>query len=193
MEIIGRKLHYSGSDVLFKTMQLCCTGDRHDPRLLGEQPSDRDLSRCCLLLFCNLTKQINQCLICFPGLWAKARDDVAEVGAIELRVFVDLAREEACTKRAERNKSDSEFLKCRQNLGLRTSPEQGIFALNRGDRLDCISATDRFGSWLGKAEVLHLAFPDQFLHGTSHVFNGHVRIDAVLVEQIDAIRLEPLE
>jgi hypothetical protein len=38
-----------------------------------------------------------------------------------------------------------------------------------------------------KAEVFDLAFGNQFFHRSSHVLDGHVRIDAVLVEEIDVI------
>jgi hypothetical protein len=109
------------SDVLVETMQLRCPRDRYNPRLLSKQPSNRDLSRCCLLLVCKLPKQIDQCLVCFPCLGGKARDYVSEVGAIEFRILVDLAREESRAKRAERNEANSEFLDCRKNLRLRTS------------------------------------------------------------------------
>ena len=56
-----------------------------------------------------------------------------------------------------------------------------------------MSATDRIDARLGKAEVLDLAFPDQVLYGSCDVFNGHVRVDAVLVEQIDSVDLETFE
>src|SRR5258708_17492346 len=59
----------------------------------AKQPSERDLSRCCLLLFRESTEQINQRLVGFTILWVKARDGVAEIGAIELRLFVNLSRE----------------------------------------------------------------------------------------------------
>jgi len=94
-------------------MKLRRPGDWNDPRLLRKQPSERDLSRCRLLPFCDVGKQINQGLIRFSSLWGKARDDVAEIGAIELRILGDLAREEALTKRAKWNESDPEFLKGR--------------------------------------------------------------------------------
>ena len=67
-----------------------------------------------LLLFRKLAKQINQCLIRFPGLRSKARNDIAEIGAIELRILADLAREEAFAERTEWNESDSEFFERRR-------------------------------------------------------------------------------
>jgi len=41
--------------------------------------------------------------------------------------------------------------------------------------------------------VLYLAFLDQVLHGSRHVFDRHIRIDAVLIKQIDDVGLQPLE
>ena len=76
-------------------MQFRGAGNRNDPRLLGEQPGERDLSRCRFLPFRDRCQQIDQRLIRFPSLRRKARDDVAEIGAVERRVLVDLAREEA--------------------------------------------------------------------------------------------------
>src|SRR5260370_9928274 len=60
VEIVGRKFDGSGSDVLFETMQLGCTRDGPNPRLLRNHPVKRDLSRCRLLSFCNLAQQITQ-------------------------------------------------------------------------------------------------------------------------------------
>src|SRR4029077_17501600 len=74
-----------------------------------------------------------------------------------------------------------------------SSPPERILALNCRDRLDCVCATNRLHSWLGKAEVLHLAFLNQFLHRSRHVFDWHVGVDPVLIEQIDHIGSESLE
>ena len=45
----------------------------------------------------------------------------------------------------------------------------------------------------GQAEMLDLALPDQVLHGARDVFDRNVRVDAVLIEQVDDIGPEPLE
>src|SRR2546428_13481286 len=132
-------------------MKLRRPGDGNDPRLLRQQPSERDLSRCRLLPFCDFAKQINQRQIRFASLWGKARDDVAEIGAIELRIFGDLASEEALTKRAKWNESDPEFFEGWQHLLFRASPPQRVFALNCGDRLDSVCATDCLHSFTAPA------------------------------------------
>ena len=74
-------------------MQLGCAWNRNDPRLLGKQPSKRELSRCHLPLFREFAEQINQRLVSFTVLRVKAWDGVAEIRVIELRIFVDLAGE----------------------------------------------------------------------------------------------------
>src|SRR4029077_3916094 len=66
-------------------------------------------------------------------------------------------------------------------------------ALNRGDRLHGMSTTDRLRARLGKPEMLDLPFPDEVRHRARDIFDRHVWIDAVLVEEIDAVDLEPLE
>lgn len=112
-QIVGCQFDGDCPDVLFQAMQLCGTWNRHNPRFLSQQPSDRDLSRGRLLLLRDRTEQIDQGLIRFPSFRRKARDGVAEVGTIERRVFVDLACEEAFTQRAERNEADFECFECR--------------------------------------------------------------------------------
>jgi hypothetical protein len=104
-------------------------------------------------------------------------------------VLVDLSREEAFPQRAEWHEADAELLERRQDVRLRSSPPQRVLALERCDRLNGVSAADRVHAGLGESEVPDLPFLDQVLHRARDVFDGHVRIDAVLVEQVD--RLDP--
>src|SRR5208337_281857 len=99
-QIIGCQFNIHCSDIFVESLKLCCARDRDNPRLLSKQPSQSNLSRCCPLLFGELAKQINQGLIRFSSLWRKARDDVAEVVFIELRICIDLACQEALAERA---------------------------------------------------------------------------------------------
>src|ERR1039457_4274081 len=160
-------------------MQLCGTWDRSNPRLLGQQPGERDLGRCRLLPFPDAGEQVNQGLIRLQSLRREARQGAAEVGAVELRIFVDLARQEALAQGAVRDKADSEFLKGRYHFLLWSPRPQRVFALESSDRLDCVCATDGLHSCFGKAEVLDLAFLNQVLHRSSYVFDRHMK-DAAL-------------
>src|SRR5207245_9434377 len=73
------------------------------------------------------------------------------------------------------------------------SPPQRVFVLQCGERLDCVCATNRLHSRFRKAEVLYLALANQILHRSGHVFDWNVRINAMLVEQINHIRPESLQ
>ena len=46
---------------------------------------------------------------------------------------------------------------------------------------------------LGETEVLHLALGDQILHRAGHVLDGHLGIDAMLIEKIDGIDAQAFE
>ena len=48
-----------------------------------------------MLALRNLLKRFNQCVVRFSVLGSKAGDGAAEIGAIELSSFVDLAGEKA--------------------------------------------------------------------------------------------------
>jgi hypothetical protein len=54
-----------------------------------------------------------------------------------------------------------------------------------------VGPADRRRAGLGQAEVIDLAFLDQLLHGPGHLLDGHGRVDAVLVEEVDGLDPEP--
>src|SRR5688572_27887650 len=49
---------------------------------------------------------------------------------------------------------------------------------------------NRRASRLRQAEVLHLSLLGQVLDGARHVLDGHLRVDAVLIVEVDAVRLQ---
>src|SRR5882762_762426 len=128
-EIVWAEFDRRCADVFLEAAQLRGSRDRDNPRLLRQEPSQRNLRRCRLLSLSDPAKQVNQGLIRFAILRCKARDDVAEVGAVERRILVDLPCEEASPKGTEWNESDSQFLERRNNVLFRAPPPQRIFAL----------------------------------------------------------------
>ena len=75
----------------------------------------------------------------------------------------------------------------RQHLGLGVAGPQRVLALHRGDRVHGVGAADRAGAGLGQAEVADLARRDQLADGAGDVLDRHVRVDPVLVEQVDRV------
>ena len=56
-----------------------------------------------------------------------------------------------------------------------------------------MSPTNSLHTGFGQPEVLHLANPDQVLHGACDILNRHVRVDTMLIEQVNRVDIEPLE
>jgi hypothetical protein len=74
-------------------------------------------------------------------------------------------------------------------LGL--TPEEGVLALQRGDGLDGVRAADGVDARLRHPEMADLAGLDELLDGACDLFDGHVRVDPVLVEQVDRVGAQP--
>src|SRR5712692_7795551 len=68
-----------------------------------------------------------------------------------------------------------------------------MFALECRDGLDRVCATACLHACFRKAEVLHLTLLNKVLHRSCYILDRHVRVDAVLIVQIDDAGLEPLE
>ena len=62
-EVRSRQRHRSRAEIFLEPVQLGGAGDRHDPRLLRQQPGQRDLRRRRLLRCGDLAEQIDQRLI----------------------------------------------------------------------------------------------------------------------------------
>src|SRR4051794_10375749 len=142
-------------------MALGGTGNWRDPRLLRQQPRQRNLSQRGLLARSKRFQPVHECDVRLPILFREARHGVAKVGWIECRGLVDCAGQEPLAERAERYKPDAELFECRQNLELRFAPPEGVLALHRRDPLDCMGATDRLRTSFRKAEVIDLPLANQ--------------------------------
>jgi hypothetical protein len=88
---------------------------------------------------------------------------------------------------AERDEPDAELRKRRDDLGLRGTPPQRVLLLQRRHRLHGVGAADCARRGLRHAEVAHLARADQLAHGAGGVLDRDVRVDAVLVKQVNVV------
>jgi hypothetical protein len=62
-EVVGGQLKGGCSEVLVEALHSTGAGDRHDPRLLGEQPGERDLGRGGVLACRDPSQQVDQGLV----------------------------------------------------------------------------------------------------------------------------------
>src|SRR5271165_2960261 len=117
-QVLGRQLDGDGTQVLGETTGLGGAGDRDDPRLLGEQPRQRDLCGRGVLAGGDLAEQIDERLVRCAGLRGETGQPITEVRAVKRRVCVDLAREEALAERAVGHETDAELFERSQQLVL---------------------------------------------------------------------------
>src|SRR5260370_40224350 len=59
--------------------------------------------------------------------------------------------------------------------------------------MDGVGATDRLHSCFRKPEMLYLPFLNQILDRPSNIFDSHVRVNPMLIEEIDVVGLQSLE
>jgi hypothetical protein len=69
------------ASLLLGPVKLCGTGDRHDPRLLSEEPRDRDLRGSRVLLFRDSAEPVDEHLIGLHCLRCEARQNTTKVVA----------------------------------------------------------------------------------------------------------------
>ena len=91
------------------------------------------------------------------------------------------------------NEADAQLAQQRQQLGLWVTGPQGVLGLQRGDRVHGVGAADRGGAGLGQADVADLALGDQLGQSADGLLDGGVRVDPVLVVQVDVVGAEPLQ
>ena len=77
---------------------------------------------------------------------------------------------------------------------LQSVVEKVVAGLRGGsDRLDGVRPANRLDACFRKAEVPDFALLDQLLYGAGNFFDRNIRVDAVLIKQIDVVRLQTLE
>jgi hypothetical protein len=106
--------------------------------------------------------------------------------------LVDLAGQVALAERTEGDEADAQFL---EHASVSCSAPATTTNTRSGAPLplDGVGAANRLHAGFRQAEVLHLAGRNEILHCAGDVLDRDLRIDAVLVEQIDPIRLQSLQ
>jgi len=72
----------SGVGVFDQTMELGGARDRNDPRLLREQPGERNLGGCDLFPSGDFSNEIHERLVRLPRLGREPRHNVPEIGSV---------------------------------------------------------------------------------------------------------------
>ena len=192
--LVGGQRDAGRAGVLLDAVGPAGAGDRHDPRLLGQQPGQGDLPRGDALRPRRARRT-----------WSTSAWLAARFSALEPRDRgADVARRRTSRRVATvpvRNPlpsglngtkpmPSSASVGSTSASGSRVHSEYSLCTAVTG--LHGVRGADRRGGRLGQPEVLDLALGDQFADRAGDVLDRHVRVDAVLVEQVDRVDAQSL-
>src|SRR5215217_3517978 len=140
-ELVGGQLDVNGTDVFLQPVQLSRPGNRHDPRLLGQQPCQSDLAWSSTFALRDAAEKVDDGLIVSQRLRCEPRDRATDVvAAVETGRGVDRACEEAFAERAVGHEADTEFLAGWEHFLFWPAPPQRVLTLDGRHRLDGVCA-----------------------------------------------------
>src|SRR5260370_34693230 len=116
LKIVCCQFDESRADILLQSLQFCSAWDGDDPRLLGKEPGESDLSGGCMFA---RRERLNNIYQTDSPLDVDCHEVVAP---IELCVLRNCSGEIALSQRAVRNETDAQFLQRRDNLFLGALP-----------------------------------------------------------------------
>src|SRR5438445_102697 len=132
-QVARRQRRVHGAKVLLEARQFLRPRNRDNPRLLREQPRERDLRRRRAFPLRDPLHEVDHYHVCRTGVRGEARRYAAKVFRVERRRRVDRSGEKASAQRTERNEADAKLLARRQHaVALRVARPQRVFALHGG-------------------------------------------------------------
>ena len=168
-------------------------GIEHDVLAARGDPGQRELPCGAALLGRELLDGLDEAEVGLERLLPEARRAAAVVVGGQVLQRPDRAGEEAAAERAVRHQPDAELAQRGEHRALDVAAEQAVLALHRGDRVHGDGPADRVGRRLGQPEVPHLAGGDELGHRADGLRHVDLRVDAVLVVEVDDVDAEPLQ
>src|SRR5438445_2954201 len=178
-------------DVLLEVLAALGSRNGHDVFAPPQQPRQRDLSRRRALPLRHLLHRGSDAHVRIEVRALEPRVVPAQVALREPPGALDGPAEEAASERSERDEHDAELTQQRDDPRLEVPFPERVLALERRDRMHLVRAPDGLLARLGQAEVTDLSPPNEIGHRAHHVLDRHLLVDAVLVEEVDVIGLEP--
>jgi Aldo/keto reductase family len=184
-ELVGRAIRDRRDEVVLATKFGFVSHAGGGPGVLDSSPANIRTA-----VEGSLERLVEEAQVALDVLAGEARVGFAPVVVGELLGGADLAGEEAVTERRVGDEADAELAQERQQLGLRITGPERVLRLQGGDRVDGMGAADRLGAGLGQADVSDLALGDELRHGADRVLDRCLRVDPVLVVEVEAVGAE---
>src|SRR5712692_2683101 len=192
-DFILAQLDSKGAEILDQALDPLGAGDRDDIRPLGEQPGEDELGGGATLVARDRRELPDQREILVEIGLGETRVAPAAITLRDVGGILHLAGQQAAAERRIGDVGDAELAGRAQGFLRLGAVEQRVFALNGGDRMDAVGATDRLGPRLAEAEGANLALLDQLGHGADRLLDRHGRINAVLVIEVDDFDAQPFQ
>ena len=164
--------------------------NRHDERLLREQPRQRELRPAAARLAGNRSVLVEEPQVLRVILRGEARHGATDVARLELVGVAQLTAEEPSRERTERDERHAELAAGVEHRDLRVARPERILALDRRHRVHGMRLAQRRGGDLRQADRPDLPLVHQIRQRPDAVRDRHVRILAVQVIQIDHVGLQ---
>jgi large subunit ribosomal protein L32 len=178
---------------LLEVLPVSCPRDGNDVAAAYEYPRDRNLRRRHALALGDLLHAVGEPHVALEVGAREPRVTLPKIVVLQLVRRAEAAGEEAAAERAVRDEPDAELAQRVEDLALGIASPQRILRLQRGDGMNGVRATDCLRGCLREAEVAHLAGGDELCHRTDGLLDGRLRVDTVLVVEVDVVRAEPLQ
>src|SRR5215207_4918221 len=193
VELGGAEFDAVGSGVFLDAGNPPGSGDGSDVVAAGQQPRQRGLCRRGSDLGADGLHLVDDAQVALEVLAGEPRVGLAPVVIGEVVHGADPPGQQAMAERRVGNEPGPEPAQERQDFDLEVAGPERVFGLQRGHRTHGMRPADRIGTGLGQSDVAYLAFGDQLGQRADRLFDGRVRVDAVLVVEVDVVGAEPLE
>src|SRR5258706_946780 len=193
LQVVARELDFERVEVLVDALLALGAGDRNDLPALREQPGEHELRRRAFFLRGELLEALDDLHVRVEVLGLEARVLQAAIAFGQVRLALHRAGEHATPERRVSDERDAELAAAGERFLAVLPVEQRILVLHRRDRMHLVRAADRFGPRLRQAELAHFALLEQALHRAHRVLDRRIRVDTVLVVEVDDVDAQALQ
>src|SRR2546425_7069671 len=192
-EILLREIDRQRLHVLLEIGAPLGPRDGEDVLALREEPGERELGRGGALLPRDLFDPAHETEIVLEIALLEARMLTASVVFRHVPGLLDSRAQEATPDGRVGDEGDAELAARGDCILGGLAIEQRVLALHGADGVDGLRAPDGLGRRLRQPEKADLAALDEARHATHGVLDGHLRIDPVLVVEVDHVHAQALE
>src|SRR6267142_5999943 len=166
--------------------------DGHNIFALRQEPGQRQLRRCHAFFASQFLDCCSQLAVFLKRLLSETGIRPSPIAWVEIFEFLDCTRQESAPKRTVRDESDVEFAASRQHaVDRHFARPKRILTLQRYDRVDFLSAPQRLRAGFRQSDRSDLARRNEFGQRANGFLDRNVRINAMLIIEIDRFDAQP--